>query len=288
LGLLRVWDAYTGEILIDFQGVSPEYVTSGLSWSPDSSRIVSAADDGVVRIWSVSYPNYSPGQLITTISPTTQDSGFVEDVAWSPNGQMIAVGRVYTRFTLEIWNATNYTFINHFAADWVTKLSWNATSSQIAYADQNSRLGILNITSTQQQTVALGTSDGACTVSWNTTNNDVAIGYVNGEVSIWNPSDKVSVSTMIDSPPTYVENIAWSPDNSQIATANGDKHIRLWNSRTGELIQVMDTDVNIYAMAFSPDGSQIAYGTKVGTVQFVPVLQTAVPLTYTLTAPPPP
>ena len=143
-GLLRIWDANTGATLIDFQGVSTAYVTAGLSWSPDSKRIVSAADDGVVRIWSVSFPNYSPGQLITTISPTTQDSGFVEDVAWSPNGQMIAVGRVYTRFTLEIWNATNYTFINHFAADWVTKLSWNATSSQIAYADQNSRLGILN------------------------------------------------------------------------------------------------------------------------------------------------
>ena len=276
-GLLRIWNANTGATLLDLQGVASHSVTFAVSWSADSKRLVSGTDDGVVRIWSISYPNYSVGQLITTISPTNADKGLLYDVAWSPDGSKIAVGRVDSRYSLEIWNSTTYSLVNQFAVGSVTNLSWDATSTKIAFADQNSQLGIQNITSSQQQAVAIGTSSATSTVSWNTLNNYIAIGYVNGEVSIWNPTTGGLISTLSNSPQTFVENIAWSPDNSKIATANGDTQIRFWNASNGQFIQSVVATRNVYAVDWSPDGTKLAYGGNDGTLQIVSVAEVGTP-----------
>ncbi|KAI0112494.1 WD40-repeat-containing domain protein, partial [Nemania sp. FL0031] len=60
-----------------------------------------------------------------------------------------------------------------------------------------------------------------------------------------------------------VNTIAFSPDDTVIASGSGDKIIRLWSSATGEYLQTLDsyTD-NISSIAFSSDSRFIAPGSR--------------------------
>lgn len=155
-GLLRVWDAVTGALLIDFQGMKGDAVSFGLSWSPDSTKIVSSADDRVVRIWSVSELGYKAGQMINSIDYPFPENGFLRDAAWSPDGTMIAVSKVNTTSTLDILDATSYSLIRNFNAGWITRLVWDATSTQVAVVNENNWARILDISSDEKQYRGIG------------------------------------------------------------------------------------------------------------------------------------
>jgi dipeptidyl aminopeptidase/acylaminoacyl peptidase len=55
--------------------------------------------------------------------------------------------------------------------------------------------------------------------------------------------------------------VAWSPDDELLATASIDGTARIWSSRTGDLLAVLDHQQKwVLSVAFSPDGRRIATG----------------------------
>ena len=58
---------------------------------------------------------------------------------------------------------------------------------------------------------------------------------------------------------------AFSPDGSQVATADGDGKVRAYSVATGNTVMTLDAgDADATSVAFSPDGSQIAAGYSSG------------------------
>jgi WD40 repeat protein len=58
---------------------------------------------------------------------------------------------------------------------------------------------------------------------------------------------------------------AFSPDGSQVATADGDGKVRVYSVATGNTVMTLDAgDADATSVAFSPDGSQIAAGYSSG------------------------
>lgn len=49
--LVKIWDAYTGEIIVTFQGHTEGI--SDIAWSSDNVYIASASDDKTIIIWSL-------------------------------------------------------------------------------------------------------------------------------------------------------------------------------------------------------------------------------------------
>ncbi len=62
--------------------------------------------------------------------------------------------------------------------------------------------------------------------------------------------------------------IAWSPDGKQMATAQSDGSIRVWDAETGRpLYRLAGHDESVTSVAFDRDGSQLASASSDGTVR---------------------
>ncbi len=57
-----------------------------------------------------------------------------------------------------------------------------------------------------------------------------------------------------------VNDMAYSPDGTRLASASEDGTVKVWNAQTGALIETLTYPGPVYALDWSPDGEQIAYG----------------------------
>ena len=59
---------------------------------------------------------------------------------------------------------------------------------------------------------------------------------------------------------TEVNSVAFSPDGERLASAGGDGAVKVWNSRTGKVIQTLPRAHRLrsFSVAFHPDGKHLA------------------------------
>lgn len=84
-------------------------------------------------------------------------------------------------------------------------------------------------------------------------------------IDLWNIETGQKVRT-IGGDDEEVYSIAFSPDNSLLASASGRKSeiVRVWNIRTGQQIRMIPQTSGINCVEFSPNGSLLALGTDNG------------------------
>jgi WD40 repeat protein len=61
--------------------------------------------------------------------------------------------------------------------------------------------------------------------------------------------------------------VVFSPDGKRLATAGGDKMVRLWDVEAGKELAALTCPDRIAVVAFSPDGKSLAGGSTDGSVR---------------------
>lgn len=91
----------------------------------------------------------------------------------------------------------------------------------------------------------------------------IACGGFDNTISLWNAStgDKLVELGKHASP---VWEISFGPDGSKLASASLSDDIRLWDVTKGQMLWASQGIRGILTVSFSPDGSRIAYGTRLG------------------------
>jgi len=224
-----------------------------ISWSPDSTRLVSAGEEGSIQVWQAAdgkrhwiYREYEWG-----------DNGYSLNAAWSPDGTRIATVGFPARLP---------------GGMTATTMLWDATSGR--------RLLIYNDPLFSKR------------VAWSPDSTRLATGGYNQVVTVWpaHLSEKADQSASASGQypnkiwgyqgdSAYVYGLAWSPDGTRLAScgikpivlfaSNGG--VRIWNAANGQRVLTYtghSQSVDLWALAWSPDGKYIASG---GTDQIVQV-----------------
>lgn len=140
-GNLYIWDASTGELLLDL--VEDEIVITpwAIKWSPDGSKLIGGFEDGLIKIW-----NTETGEELISFSG---HSGGITSFSWSPSGGRVASGS--SDGTARVWDVVTgvelyrYNFHTTGLVHWLPDGNrflvgaeiypvWNSTEELIDYA----------------------------------------------------------------------------------------------------------------------------------------------------------
>ena len=212
---LKLWDVETGRLLRTFL---THQRTTDIAFSFDGKKIVLASTfDNTAKLWDVATGN----ELFTL---RHQDS--VIRAAFSPDGKQIVTStHERNNYVLKLWDASTG-----------REIYTRRLPEILKYAD------CVAFSPDGKFIILVGTADNA--ILW-----DVERGETIRTFRTQIPYSEGS--TLYD---RGVRFVTFNHDGTQIATADWNSTVKLWNARTGELLYTFD---GRYPAAFSSDGKQL-------------------------------
>ncbi|MFM6091959.1 MAG: eIF2A-related protein [Dolichospermum sp.] len=242
---IKLWDVKTGNLLQTLSGHS-ESVWS-VAYSPDGQTLASGSKDGTIKLWDV-----KTGNLLQTL---TGHSESVWSVAYSPDGQTLASGGGDN--TIKIWQLVAS----------ISKAPVQQTQSQVSQTPVSKPQSQLGTIPAPQTTIPVkNKKPGRLLIA-------AILGFIGTQfygcmrygVFPVNPISMIAslpsgifLERTITGHSGSVRSVAYSPDGQTLASGSEDKTIKLWNVKTGNLLQTLASSVN--SVAYSPDGQTLASG----------------------------
>jgi WD40 repeat protein len=257
-GLIRVWEAATGELALE--PIVHGGVVSALAFSPDGSRIVSGGWTRMALLWDA-----ATGE---PIGAPMRQRDTVHAVAFSPDGGRVVTGN--EDGAVRIWNLIQGKYVGEHVKheDRIMAAAYDPHSLRIL-TETNDMIQIRDAATGNPigkpfshppgriDPIAFS-PDGLRLVTmsregWGLRLWDLASGKMIGEPF---------------QPIRRAEKVTFSPDGSRILTGYWNGVVRLRDAATLKcLAEFHQHRKNVSAVAFSPDGSQFLTGSFDGTTQ---------------------
>ncbi len=234
----------------------PEYL-EGLAFSPDGTLLATSTwnpgIDGTVALWDV-----ESGELLRTLAEGTEGRG---DVAFTPDGRLVAASTCSRSSSVaaRVWDVQSGEVIFEVpGCGRGIALSDDGDLLAVDTRADRDNIRVWDLRSGEQvatftlPAAILGpielSADGAVLVAGGVTS-----------VKVW---DVATGEELVDLGPasagTY--DVALSPDEGTIGTANADGTVRTWDATTGgELLRLQVADTGeVRELHFHPDGTRLA------------------------------
>jgi len=218
-GWTTIFDLKTGKAIRTlYAGDSSIFVIKAI-FNPSGKYIGTANDDGTAKIWDA-----ANGKNILTM---TVDTGSVNDIAFSPDGNLLATASTdgsYPVGQVIVWDAASGKQLFFLGYDPNSPVPWC-----LAFSPDGSQL---------------------------------AVGYDDHTVRIWDVSAmKLQTQPLfiLRGHSNFVNDVAFSPDGTRLATAGFDGLVKLWDTSSGSEISTFPGHTaEVSGIAFSPDGKYLA------------------------------
>lgn len=292
-GTAAIWNAETGERLFVLRGHAPgQWLLA--SFTPDGRKLLTTDVAGAVRLWDarsgalerefsdsgICGGVLSPdGRLIAgeacgalgtglivdadtgeRILALKGHTGFLIDIAFSPDGSLIATASSDGR--AKIWATRTgrelLTLEGH--SGWVYGVDFSPSGRLVATAGEDGTARLWDATSGRELLTLSGHTGIIRDVDFSPDGRRLATSSGDGTVRVWDVGPQGGREQATLAGPDVVQSIAYSSDGGWLATASSDGKARLWNAATGRRIVTFSGEDASSDVAFAPDGNSLATG----------------------------
>jgi WD40 repeat protein len=223
-GTVVIWDFATAAIRHELRG--HRGVVTGIAYSPDGSRLVSAGADGTVRWW-----DSGTGEMTLSVTGNGQP---LSGVAVSPDGRMVAATGADP--IVRLWDAATgrevHALQGHTAA--VASLDFSPDGQWLASADLDQHVRLWNVRTGK----AYQPHDAPIRLD----------GWAESEKRM--PWDRARPLT---------PRITFTSDSRRLAAIYGHQPVRIWDVATGlPALSLTFQEANFQCLAFSRNGRWLA------------------------------
>ncbi|KAG8718489.1 hypothetical protein FRC09_012598 [Ceratobasidium sp. 395] len=261
-GKVRVWDAETGDTLLDPLTGHSSSVHS-VTFSSDGRWIVSGSRDKTIRMWDAETGKAKGG-------PLRGHKREVYSVAFSPNGCQIASGSMDK--TVRIWETETgmSVLVLRGHSNHVWCVAFSPDGCRVVSGSEDNTLRVWDAkTGASVLEPLLGRSGPVNCVAFSHDGCQIVSSFYDGTVRIWDAKTGQPLLDPLQGHLTYVSSAAFSPDSRLIVSSSLDRIVRIWDAQTGVAIgqPLRGHSRSVYSVAFSTDGRQVVSGSNDKTIR---------------------
>ena len=242
--------------ILDAPDMLDDYYVNLLSWS--DTNILAVALSQTVYLWNATSGNI---QELCSFEDSGPDT-YVSSVSWvQEGGAHLAIGT--SAGTTQLWDvqATKQLRSMDGHSDRVGSLSWNRHVLSSGGRDSNIVNHDVRISKHNVATMSSHTQE-VCGLAWSHDGMTLASGGNDNMLCLWDAatSSTSRAKFTLTEHQAAVKALAWSPhERNLLATGGGtaDRSIKFWNTRTGSLLNSIDTGSQVCALQWNPHEKEI-------------------------------
>lgn len=260
---LCIWNLSNEEGQPDILESSDDYVRS-VAFSSDGSKLLSAGDDTIIKIWDM-----STRRVFLSLSDHT---GSINSVAFSPDMKYIASGS--DDRTTRIWDADTGRLLEtlSYGDSPFSSVAFSPDGSHLAFATDDI-VGMWDSKSWKLQKVFRGHTSYVRTVAFSPRGDFFASASNDNTIRFWDEvGDPGPVEGSMRQPRLSgnISAITFTHDGSRIASFSSTGILQIWDGHTGQPLADATqarTFGGVQSLMFSPDGERVVAASTTNTVQ---------------------
>ena len=203
---------------------------------------------------------------------------FLNAIAWSPDGKMLAAGGNSTM--IQLWDVRSGECVAMLEGeDAVQTVAWSPDGKLLASGGSSGAIRLWHADTGECCGVLEGHVAKVQTVAWSPDGKTLASGGGDGAIRLWDIQNG-GCSTMLEE--DLVQIVVWSPDGKLLASCGKKNNIQVWDTTRKMCCAIFEVHgSSVMTVAWSPDGKTLAsggtgeaiklWGVDTGTCRTIPV-----------------